>query len=59
MTDGNSQFFRAATLEIVSAGKVMLTLPGCPEADAFRISILNACRAWAPGRLKEVFVASK
>jgi hypothetical protein len=59
VTDANSKFFRAATLEIVSGGKVMLTLPGCPEADAFRISILNACRAWAPGRLKEVFVAAK
>ena len=59
VTDANSQFFRAATLEIVSDGKVVLTLPGCPEADAFRISILNSCRAWAPGRLKEVFVAAK
>jgi PH (Pleckstrin Homology) domain-containing protein len=59
VTDANSQFFRAGTLEIVSGGKVALTLPGCPEADAFRISVLNACRAWAPGRLKEVFVAAK
>ena len=57
--DANSQFFRAATLEMVSDGKVVLTLPGCPEADAFRISIINSCKAWAPGRLKEVFVAAK
>jgi hypothetical protein len=59
VTDGNSVFFRAATLEIVSGGKVALTLPGCPEAEAFRISILNACKAWAPGRLKAVFVPAK
>jgi hypothetical protein len=59
VTDANSQFFRAATLEIVSDGKVVLTLPGCPEAEAFRISILSSCRAWAPGRLKAVFVAAK
>lgn len=57
--DANSVFFRAGTLEIVSNGKVVLTLPGVPEPDAFRISLLNACRAWAPGRLKEVFVPSK
>jgi hypothetical protein len=59
VTDGNSKFFRAANLEIVSGGKVVLTLPGCPEAEAFRISVINACKAWAPGRLKPVFVPSK
>jgi hypothetical protein len=57
--DANTQFFRAATLEIVSGGKVVLTLPGVPEADAFRISILNACKAWAPGRIQPVFVPAK
>jgi hypothetical protein len=57
--DANSHFFRAATLEIVSGGKVVLTLPGVPEADAFRISILNACKAWAPGRIQPVFVPAK
>ena len=49
-TDANSDFFRAATLEILSGGQVRLTLPGTPEAEAFRIAILNACNAWVPGR---------
>jgi hypothetical protein len=57
--DANSKFFRAGTLEIVSGGKTVLTLPGVPEPDAFRIAILNACRAWAPGRIQPVFVPAK
>jgi hypothetical protein len=48
--DANSTFFRAATLEIVSKDKVVMTLPGTPEADSFRVAILNACNAWVPGR---------
>jgi hypothetical protein len=46
--DANSDFFRAATLEIVSGGQVKMRLPGTPEAEAFRLAILNARRAWAP-----------
>jgi hypothetical protein len=57
--DANSAFFRAANLEIVSDGKVILTLPGVPDAEAFRIGVLNACKAWAPGRIKPVFVPAK
>jgi hypothetical protein len=53
-TDGNSTFFRAATLEIISKGQVVLTLPGTPEPDSFRIAILNACNAWVPGRVGKV-----
>jgi hypothetical protein len=49
-TDANSDFFRAATLEILSGGQVRLTLPGTPEPESFRIAILNACNAWVPGR---------
>ena len=52
VTDDNSEFFRAATLEIVSNGQVALTLPGVPEADSFRVAILNARNAWAPGKAK-------
>jgi hypothetical protein len=52
VTDGNSTFFRAATLEIVHDGKIALTLPGVPEADSFRIAILNARNAWVPGKAK-------
>jgi hypothetical protein len=45
-TDANSDFFRSGTMEILSKGKVVLTLPGCQEPDSFRVSILNACAAW-------------
>jgi hypothetical protein len=45
-TDENTEFFRAATLEIWSKGEVVLTLPGVPEADAFAQAIRNACAAW-------------
>ena len=48
--DDNSDFFRAGDLEILAHGKVLLTLRGVPEPEAFRISILNACGAWAPAK---------
>jgi hypothetical protein len=53
VTDANSNFFRAGTLEIVSRGQVVMTLPGTPEPDSFRIAILNACNAWVPGRVSK------
>jgi hypothetical protein len=55
-TDDNSTFFRAADLEVVSRGQVVLTLRGVPEADNFRQSILNACNAWVPGRNRGPFI---
>jgi hypothetical protein len=48
--DANSAFFRAATLEVLSKGQVVLRLPGVPNPEAFRHAILNACRAWVPGK---------
>jgi hypothetical protein len=49
VTDDNSAFYRAGTLEVVAkGGRVALTLPGVPEPESFRQAILNACRAWAP-----------
>jgi hypothetical protein len=54
-TDVNSRFFRSGTLEIVSKGQVVMTLPGTPEPDSFRHAILNACAAWVPGKAKELF----
>jgi hypothetical protein len=51
-TDSNSEFFRSATLEIIHAGKVVLTLPGAKEPEAFREAILNARNAWVPGKSK-------
>src|SRR5207302_8978401 len=47
-SDANSDFFRAGTLETVSGVQVAMTLPGVPEADSYRIAILNARNAWVP-----------
>jgi hypothetical protein len=46
--DSNSPFFRAATLEIISDGQTVLTLPGVPEPEGFRHAIVDARNAWAP-----------
>lgn len=57
--DAQSDFFRAGNIEILEAGKVVLTLPGTPEAEAFRIAILNARNAWVPGKAKTMpFIAA-
>ena len=50
VNDSNSDFFRAATMEIVSKGRVALTLPGVPNAESFRHAVLNATKAWVPGK---------
>ncbi len=42
------RFYRAGTLEIISGGQVAMKLDACSFPDAFRIAILNACKAWAP-----------
>ena len=55
-TDANSDFFRAADLEIISKGAVALTLRGVPEPEGFRQAILNACNAWVPGRNRGPFI---
>ncbi|CAN5591158.1 hypothetical protein BH10PLA2_BH10PLA2_16800 [soil metagenome] len=46
--DANSPFFRAATLEILSGGQTVMTLPGVPEPEGFRHAIVDARNAWAP-----------
>jgi hypothetical protein len=48
--DGNTPFFRAANLEIISQGKVVMTLKGVPGPEAFRHAILHACKAWVPAK---------
>jgi uncharacterized membrane protein YdbT with pleckstrin-like domain len=59
VNDAHSDFFRAGTLEIVEGGKVVLTLPGTPEAEGFRIAILSARNAWVPGKAKTMpFIAA-
>jgi hypothetical protein len=55
-TDANSDFFRAADLEIVSNGQVVMTLRGVPEPEGFRQAILNACNAWVPDRKRGPFI---
>ena len=58
--DDNSEFYREATLKIHDAeNKLRLTLPGVPEPESFRHSIVNAVRAWAPGKLQGPFVPAK
>jgi hypothetical protein len=56
VTDANSDFFRAANLEIVSKGQVALTLPGVPEPEGFKHAIINSCNAWVPHRPRGPFV---
>ncbi len=59
VNDAHSDFFRAGNLEIIEGGKVALTLPGTPEAEGFRIAILNARNAWVPGKVKTMpFIAA-
>ena len=50
LKDANSAFYRAGTLEVLAGGKVALRLPGTPEPESFRHSIIDACKAWVPGR---------
>ena len=57
-TDENSEFYRAATLEIVSQGNVVMKLAGVPGYESFRHAIINACRAWA-GKMTAPFVPAK
>ncbi len=52
----SNAFYRSATLEILSQGKTVLRLPGVPQPEAFRHTILNAVRAWAPGKAPGAFV---
>jgi hypothetical protein len=57
--DSESDFFREGTIEIMSNGRAALTLEGVPEPESFREAILNACRAWAPGKTKTPFIPAK
>ena len=59
VNDAHSDFFRAGTLEIIQGGRVVMTLPGTPEAEGFCIAILGARNAWVPGRAKSMpFIAA-
>lgn len=41
-----SVFYRTATLEILSQGKVALCLPAVPDVETFRRAIVTAKQAW-------------
>jgi hypothetical protein len=57
--DANSDFFRAAHLEIISKGNVLITLKGVPEPESFRHSILDATKAWVPGKATGPWIPAK
>jgi hypothetical protein len=48
--DSYDRFYRTATLEIISQGKVALSLPGVTSPESFRHAIINAYKAWVPGK---------
>jgi len=52
--DANTDFFRAANLEIISGGQYVLTLLGVPDPEGFRHAILDSRNAWAPGKSKSL-----
>jgi hypothetical protein len=51
-------FYISATLEIVSKGQVVMTLPGTPEPEGFRQAIVNAYTSWVPNNAKGPFQAA-
>jgi hypothetical protein len=55
-TDANSDFFRAANIDLLAKGQVALTLHAVPDAESFRHAILNARNAWVPTRAKGAFI---
>ncbi|MCS6849946.1 MAG: PH domain-containing protein [Gemmataceae bacterium] len=59
VTDGNSEFYRTGTLEIISKGNVVLRLPGVRDPESFRVAILNACKAWVPGKKFDAWEPAK
>src|SRR5918911_285598 len=43
-------WYFAGDLEVISGGKVILRLPGVPEPEGFRQAVVNAVKAWVPGK---------
>jgi hypothetical protein len=51
-------YYLSGDLEVVSGGKVVLRLPAVPEPAGFRHAILNAVKAWVPGKAKGPWIAA-
>jgi hypothetical protein len=49
-------FYNSADLDIYSGDRVKMTLKGVPEPESFRHAILNAVKAWVPGKAKGPFL---
>jgi hypothetical protein len=49
-------YYLSGDLDVVSNGKVVLSLAGVPEPEGFRHAILNAVKAWVPGKAKGPWV---
>jgi hypothetical protein len=53
--DSYNPFYHAGDLEVVSKGQVVLKLPGVPEPEGFRHAVVNAVKAWVPGKASGPF----
>jgi hypothetical protein len=51
-------FYHSGSLEVLSGGKVVMTLPGVPEPEGFRRAVRNAVTAWVPGKPAGPFVSA-
>src|SRR5262249_19488558 len=53
---GGDDFYHAGDREVLSAGKVVMTLAGVPEPEGFRQAVVNAVKAWVPGKATGPFL---
>ena len=53
--DSYNPFYHAGDLEVLSKGQVVLKLPGVPEPEGFRQAVVNAVKAWVPGKASGPF----
>jgi hypothetical protein len=51
-------YYLSGDLDVVSGGKVVLRLLGVPEPAGFRHAILNAVKAWVPGKARGPWIAA-
>jgi hypothetical protein len=51
-------FYHSGSLEVLSGGKVVMTLPGVPEPEGFRRTVRNAVTAWVPGKPAGPFLSA-